>query len=241
MSLLFAAILLTGAGPSALMGARSRSLPLLNTTGPTPLRGGLLVPCATLHTLPPPLVRGQRALLCLELEGRIALLNPVIDSLLMLTIPYSLAAPAPAPTTFSISAGGASTSGTRRLYVPPAPAALALPQHTLIITSVGGLITSAAWQDACEGCSGMAACVPASLPSAGGAATGGACSVPTAACSATESATTCDLTIFVAWTGTDAKWAALTSASRVPSAFVQFALSAAAFWEGLRGASLLRA
>ena len=101
-----------------------------------------------------------------------------------------------------------------RIY---AASGLIFPVITAVVVASRGVVMAVKFDDGCELCD-YSACAPSA--GADDVAAPRACSVPTSSCvPAGGGGSTCDLSLFIAWTGTDVDGAALESRSLVFSRF----------------------
>lgn len=124
--------------------------------------------------------------------------------------------------------------GTRRYF----------PIYTAIVQMVDGIVKSVTFDEGCFFCdSASPQCVTNALPVTGGAPVADThqqgCFMTTAECTPVArpdnpNANSCDLKIFVVWTGTDASGNYLMSAGKRFSRFRQYSLGLSTVWDDIK-------
>ncbi|GLE03363.1 hypothetical protein PINS_up012253 [Pythium insidiosum] len=185
---------------------------------------GLCSPYAT----PPPVTKGQKTFVCVNVNDKYrTVFMPVADQFTVFRIANSWndtrigADPAGAYLTISSMA----MRSAYKLYA--SDAGHIYPFLTAIISVKKGQVQGVSWDDGCYFC-GSEMCEPnlyrfASNVSSRVAKEGYTCYNNVATCSG-PNATSCDLTIYIGWTGTDSKGNYLSSAGLRMSQFTKYSI-----------------
>ncbi|OQS07012.1 hypothetical protein THRCLA_20230 [Thraustotheca clavata] len=176
-----------------------------------------------------PLVKGDQTYVCININDKYrAVFTPVVDDFVQLRVYNSYKDSRIENSSFAsyLTLSSMTSRSVYKLYTDQT--GKAFPSFTAVITVVDGLIQGISWDDGCYLCNSTSCAsniysapkVPL-VNSAFGS--GNTCFHNQTACSSTENS--CDLGIFVGWTGTDYNGNYLSSAGMRVSQFQQYSVT----------------